>query len=365
MREKVKKLWERCFNDSKEFTELYFRLRYNNEVNIVIESGDKVIAALQMLPYPMTFAGNIVSTSYISGACTHPDFRNRGVMHELLAQAFGRMYRNNVFFTTLIPADTRLFDYYSRMGYTTAFHYVLQTIKPKKEYNIKEKDTLIELFGINIPGWDKKYRIDVFTGYNEDVYQYLNRKLQERPCCIQHTQKDFNVILEDLKLSRGEIYALRNTQQPTDCNKEGIIALAVAYLGEKNPSTLYLGELVSESKETELILLSHIVQEKGVNALEIITPPTKKESALPLGMARIIQAKAVLQLYAAAHPEVELNIALIDEQISANNGYYYLNNGKCMFSEERLPEAHQQLTIGELTGLVLKEEHPYMSLMLN
>ena len=41
MREKVKKLWKLCFNDSEEFTELYFRLRYNNDINIAIQSGER------------------------------------------------------------------------------------------------------------------------------------------------------------------------------------------------------------------------------------------------------------------------------------------------------------------------------------
>ena len=41
---------------------MYFRLRYNNEVNIAIESGDEVISALQMLPYPMTFCGKQIQT---------------------------------------------------------------------------------------------------------------------------------------------------------------------------------------------------------------------------------------------------------------------------------------------------------------
>ena len=91
IREKVKNLWKLCFNDSEEFTELYFRLRYNNDINIAIQSGEEVIAALQMLPYPMTFEGEDIHTAYISGACTHPDYRNRGVMHELLSQAFARM----------------------------------------------------------------------------------------------------------------------------------------------------------------------------------------------------------------------------------------------------------------------------------
>ena len=105
IREKVKNLWKLCFNDSEEFTELYFRLRYNNDINIAIQSGEEVIAALQMLPYPMTFEGEDIHTAYISGACTHPDYRNRGVMHELLSQAFARMLHNNVALSTLIPAE--------------------------------------------------------------------------------------------------------------------------------------------------------------------------------------------------------------------------------------------------------------------
>ena len=105
IREQVKSLWKLCFDDSEAFIELYFRLRYNNEVNLAIQSGEEVIAALQMLPYPMTFCGQTVPTSYISGACTHPDYRSKGVMRELLSQSFARMLRNGVLFSTLIPAE--------------------------------------------------------------------------------------------------------------------------------------------------------------------------------------------------------------------------------------------------------------------
>ena len=127
MREKVKKLWKLCFNDSEEFTELYFRLRYNNDINIAIQSGEEVIASLQMLPYPMTFEGEDIHTAYISGACTHPDYRNQGVMHELLSQAFARMLHNNVALSTLIPAEPWLFDYYGRSGYAPVFRYAEET----------------------------------------------------------------------------------------------------------------------------------------------------------------------------------------------------------------------------------------------
>ena len=111
MREKIKSLWKLCFNDS-------------DEVNIAIQSGEEVIAALQILPYPMTFGKSEIKTGYVSGACTHPDYRNRGAMRELLSQAFTRMLHNDMSISTLIPAEPWLFGYYAGMGYVPVFKYL-------------------------------------------------------------------------------------------------------------------------------------------------------------------------------------------------------------------------------------------------
>lgn len=347
MREKVKKLWKLCFSDNDEFIDMYFNLRYNSEVNVAIESGDEVIAALQMLPYPITFHGNSVPTAYISGACTHPDYRSRGVMRELLSQAFGRMYRNNIAFTTLIPAEPWLFGYYARVGYTTAFRYGKRTFHlPTSETDTSSPTSSAKT------GWC----FQAYTDYDEDVYQYMNRKMQERPCCLQHTKADFHVILADLNLSRGCIFTLSN--------EFGIAALAIVYPDEE-ASKLFINELFADTPEAERLLLTRICQDMQTENLDIIMPPVKDQSAFDLGMIRIIQAKPVLQLYAAAHPEEEMNIDLIDNELSANNGYYYLNKGKCMYSHRRLPGAHERLTIGQLTEKVFASERAYMSLMLN
>jgi hypothetical protein len=82
-------------------------------------------------------------------------------------------------------------------------------------------------------------------------------------------------------------------------------------------------------------------------------------------MARIIDAKGVLNLFAAVHPEIEMNIALYDAALCVNNGYYYLRNSQCIVSENKLAEVHKQLNIGELTEMVLNGMQPYMSLMIN
>ena len=75
IKEQVKALWKICFDDSEEFVEMYFRLRYKTEVNVAIH---EVISALQMLPYPMTFGGETVQTSYISGASRIPISEAKG-----------------------------------------------------------------------------------------------------------------------------------------------------------------------------------------------------------------------------------------------------------------------------------------------
>ena len=85
-----------------------------------------------------------------------------------------------------------------------------------------------------------------------------------------------------------------------------------------------------------------------------LLPPEKEQTQYPLGMARIINAKEVLQLYASAFPEDEMQLEVSDKQLSVNNGYYYLCNGKCMYSTERLPGAHIPMNISELTTGIIE-----------
>ncbi|WP_270570995.1 GNAT family N-acetyltransferase [Bacteroides eggerthii] len=338
MREQVKKLWKLCFNDSDEFTEMYFRLRYNNEVNIAIQSGEEVIAALQILPYPMTFGGKEISTGYVSGACTHPDYRNRGAMRELLSQAFARMQQNGVAVSTLIPAEPWLFDYYAGTGYAPVFKYASTTFTASDKTDSNETVVL-----------------EKANDYQEDIYSYLNRKMRERPYCIQHTETDFRVILSDLQLSKGHVYTLNQSGR--------ILALAIAYPAG---SVWHVGEIVAETPDMRTLLLQRICKLLHIPSIQVSAPPAEEQEGLqPLGMARIINAKEILQQYAAGHPELEMSIALTDQQLSTNSGYYYLNNGKCMSSAKRLPGRHLALTIGELAEKILSPLHPYMSLMLN
>ena len=69
-KDEVKALWKLCFTDSDEFTDLYFDLRYKDDINMAVREEGKIISALQMISYPMTFCGETIATSYVSGVCT-------------------------------------------------------------------------------------------------------------------------------------------------------------------------------------------------------------------------------------------------------------------------------------------------------
>lgn len=336
MKEKVKALWKLCFDDSDEFVEMYFSLRYTEEVNVAIERENEVISALQMIPYPMTFCGKAVPTSYISGACTHPDFRGGGVMRELLSRSFRRMQNSGIYFSTLIPAEPWLFDYYAKMGYAPVFQYSVQEVVIPEDLSMPEM-TVHTLFD-----------------YQEEVYRYLNKKLSERPCCIQHTPDDFRAIIADLKIS-GDHFCV------AEMNRE-IKGVAIV---RKEGSQVVVNELFAENQDAKSGLLLYIQKKIGSNPIKQLLPLNDNRGGHSLGMARIIHAEKVLQLYASAFPQIQMKLKLSDQQLPANNGYYDLSHGRCAFSLGQPLGAYPPVVISDLALTILQPLHPYMSLMLN
>ncbi|WP_321479011.1 GNAT family N-acetyltransferase [uncultured Bacteroides sp.] len=337
LKRRIKELWQLCFQDNEAFTELYFTRRYNNEVNISIQSGEEVIAAMQTLPYPMTFCGEIIPTAYVSGACTHPDYRNKGVMMELLSQAFARMHSQGILLSSLIPANNSLFQYYRKSGYASVFNYAEKTIHI--EQVIEKK---------------KRLKIKVSDEFKEETYQYFYQKMEERPCCIQHTVNDFKVILAALKLEEGKILIAKE--------KEKICGIALCH---PTGNTVLVDEIVTEDTEIKNSLIAEASQLWQCNKITILSPGDTESMNKQLGMIRIIDAKKVLQLFAAAFPSKEMSLELTDNNISSNNGYYYITNGKCMKSNERLFRTHRKYTVETLAEEIFPPLHPYMSLMLN
>ena len=161
---------------------------YKDENAMTIEKDGKIVSALQIVPYTMTYLGTRSRWLYLR-VCTAPE-EGVGLMRQLLQETFEEMERREVAISALIPADPWLFDYYREQGYTEAFDYSVETyIRP---------NTPVQLPKITV--------IQPEVPTTDELFAYFNRKLRERPSCILHSQDDFITILRDLQLDNGGMY---------------------------------------------------------------------------------------------------------------------------------------------------------------
>lgn len=242
-KDEVKTLWKLCFNDSDEFTDLYFKMRYKDEVNRVIREDGKIISALQMIPYPMTFCGEVISTSYISGACTHPDYRKHGAMKRLLKETHRCMYEDGVLLASLIPAEEWLFGYYARSGYAPVFGYAVEQVRV---------DRLCPAPGC---------RIEVCEFPGVEHYHYFDSRMHGRRSCIQHPKEDFLVIMADLRLGNGKLLVAREADK--------IVGMAFTVMGD---DTLYIKELLADTDAVQDTLLYEAAHIYKVQRMDYFIP---------------------------------------------------------------------------------------------
>ena len=189
---KVKELWQLCFHDDERFVNLLFDNLYRDENTVCFEKGGEVTTALQMLPYRMSFGETSLDVSYISGAATRPEYRNRGLMGRLLKESFEIMRSRNIPLSALIPAESWLYDYYASKGYASVFF--------RQELNFSSAH---RFYG------DGYHRVAMSM---DELYRFFDEQMRRRSCCIQHGREDFNVICGDIYLDGGDVVALADSQ---------------------------------------------------------------------------------------------------------------------------------------------------------
>ena len=60
-KQQIVNLWRTCFGDSEAFISLYFDRVYKDENAMTIEKDGKIVSALQIVPYTMTYLGTEIT----------------------------------------------------------------------------------------------------------------------------------------------------------------------------------------------------------------------------------------------------------------------------------------------------------------
>ena len=333
-------LWERSFADPRAFIDLYFREKYRKERNEVIVRDGRVVSALQKLPYPMTYGGAMLPASYISGACTDEEYRRRGLMGELIDQTHRAMQREHAAFSFLIPASAELFGYYAKYGYTPCFRFgwkteTPSTLTPQPSTLTPQPSPLTSQ-----PSTPK-----------EEHLIYLRDKMQERALCVQHPLGDLRAVVDDMRLAGDALWEARR----------GSLLVGVAMCRVEAEGVL-LREVACDDGEARDALIAGIAAHYGRTEVDVVD--TTAAEGEYIGMARVIDAEAMLTAYARLHKETDCVLRVTDALLAENNGCYRVAEGQCQRLADEVDEA-KVYTIAELTHWVLTEENPLMTLMMN
>lgn len=339
----VRALWKLCFGDTDAFVRLYFSRKYRPEYNSCIEEQGQVVAALQRLPYRMNFCGQPVPVGYISGACTRPENRGRGLMTALLAEAHRRMYADGQVFSLLIPAEGSLFRYYWRFGYADC---PVQAV-PWKEMTERDHEPA--------EGEVAVFRERAGSVLEAAWYGCLEKALSQRPGSVLHTADDFAVVLDDLFLAGGAV----------GVRKDAAGRVAALLLAFPCGNRLCIQESCAPSAASEAVLVEAMLRTFDLPAGAPVQYPVNA------AQVRVLNVEKSLSLLAASQPELKAVVRIVgDETILANNGFYRVQDGRCC----KIPSpsccteslrADRILHIGQLPELLFGEVWPRLSLMLN
>jgi predicted acetyltransferase len=172
IRPSVRNIWKEVFGDEDAYMDLFFAEKYKDENTLVAVEDNRVVASLQMLPYEITFYGFKVPLYYLAGLSTLPDYRNLGLMAQLLLESHELMLQRQIPLSVLVPAEESLFAYYSRFGYAQTF---------KKNY-IAFEFSVKEI-------WENSRN-------ENESYQIFDKTYNQHDFCVQKSFSDFKTIIQ-------------------------------------------------------------------------------------------------------------------------------------------------------------------------
>lgn len=222
-RPQVRSMWKTCFEDPEEYMDLYFSRVYRDENTLIYIVDDIAVASLQILPYSISFYGELIPFSYISGACTLPEHRKKGYMEKLLVKSFQEMQRRDIPLTILIPGEEWLYSFYEKYGYTQCFR--------EDEKPIPIKDILC------------RNELNITKSYADFQRLFANKNL-----CVQKTIENFETIILEGKLDGC----------PTKTNISGMARIIdhqkmLSLYAKGNPSKQFIIQVDDKILETSSI----------------------------------------------------------------------------------------------------------------
>ncbi len=175
-RKAVRTMWKSCFGDPDDYMDVYFRHKYRDDQTLIYFEGEMAVASLQMLPYSFTFHGCEIPVLYLSGVCTLPEARKKGIMHQLLLRSFEVAREREFPLMLLVPQEEWLLGFYAKYGFAQTF-----------DAGVEQMPSL-------------KTVLDLHPGDIQAAYRAFDSHFRGCEMTLQKTFDDFRAMVEEASL---------------------------------------------------------------------------------------------------------------------------------------------------------------------
>ncbi len=276
----AKALWKEAFDDTDAFIDWYFANKVLDGNSLCMYDGGKLISIVHMIPYTIRIQGKPVKSAFIAGVATSLSRRGEGLMRTMLLESLGLLKMRGIYITHLYPFSHA---FYEKFGWTAYSHVSRQTVSAARRLRGTE---VIETTDASVLSPLYNRMMKAYDGY-------VVRGKQEWKWRLGELNSDDGHCAVLIKDDRASAYMLYYSQK----DKADII------------------ETVYQDEEDIGAMLAHVLSQGHRHAEYII--PSEGMSAAKHGMARVVDAKALLEAFGAQ--DLLKQVDIVDDFASWNS----------------------------------------------
>lgn len=355
--QRARKLYEEIFDeDSPAFVDYYFRVKAaENEIFVVENEKQEILATLHLNPYEMMFCGEKVKTNYIVAVATRADCRHQGMMRSLLQASLQEMYRREETFTWLMPAAEAI---YRPFG----FRFIYEKNKMTVTADVLQRAETDENWQIHS---DQEVSGDIFCeeAKKEDLAElacFAEKQLSKlAEVYTVHDIAYFEQRMQEVGCEGGSLILIRKEKE--------ICGYFLALKKDREAWEIVVEDAVQKKAFPAVLHWFGASEEKCTfTAFPQIWEQYAQSENVPAIMGRIVHLERFVRCL-KTKKEQEFKIRLTDSLIPENNGYFLIKTGagggtvtKAGNLSEKKEKMFRSLDIGQLT-----EELFRLSVFLN
>ena len=344
--QRARKLYEEIFDeDSPAFVDYYFRVKAaENEIFVVENEKQEILATLHLNPYEMMFCGERVKTNYIVAVATRADCRHQGMMRSLLQASLQEMYRREETFTWLMPAAEAI---YRPFG----FRFIYEKNKMTMTADVLQRAETDENWQIHS---DQEVSGDIFCeeAKKEDLAElacFAEKQLSKlAEVYTVHDIAYFEQRMQEVGCEGGSMILIRKEKE--------ICGYFLARKKDREAWEIVVEDAVQKKAFPAVLHWFGASEEKCTfTAFPQIWEQYARSENVPAIMGRIVHLERFVCCL-KIKKEQEWKIRLTDSLIPENNGYFIIKTGiegGSLIRVENLSEKEKKMfcsmDIGQLT----------------